>query len=68
MISAYSLPPQSQRLGLAIVLVHKPSLLVLDEPTNGLDPADIRELRGHLRDLAHKEGVGIMISSVLCFH
>lgn len=54
-----------QRLGLAVALVHQPSLLVLDEPTNGLDPAGIRELRNHLKHLAHKEGVGIMISSHL---
>ncbi|MCM3702315.1 ABC transporter ATP-binding protein [Paenibacillus macerans] len=63
-VATYSLGMR-QRLGLAVVLVHKPALLVLDEPTNGLDPAGIRELRNHLKHLAYKEDVGIMISSHL---
>lgn len=63
-VQTYSLGMR-QRLGLAVALVHKPSLLILDEPTNGLDPAGIRELRGHLKLLAQKENVGIMISSHL---
>lgn len=63
-VSTYSLGMR-QRLGLAVALMHKPNLLILDEPTNGLDPAGIRELREHLRKLAHKENVGILISSHL---
>ncbi|MFP7288091.1 ABC transporter ATP-binding protein [Shouchella clausii] len=63
-VGTYSLGMR-QRLGLAVSLVHKPSLLVLDEPTNGLDPAGIRELRGHLKHLAEQEGTGILISSHL---
>ncbi len=63
-VGTYSLG-MKQRLGLAVVLVHKPSLLVLDEPTNGLDPAGIRELREHLINLSKKEGTGVLISSHL---
>ncbi|GLG00269.1 putative ABC transporter ATP-binding protein YhcH [Alicyclobacillus hesperidum subsp. aegles] len=54
-----------QRLGLAQALLHRPSVLILDEPTNGLDPAGIRELRDHLRRLAREEGVAVVVSSHL---
>lgn len=51
-----------QRLGLAAVLLRSPRLLVLDEPTNGLDPAAARDLRGLLRELA-AGGVAVLLSS-----
>ncbi len=41
-----------QRVGLAAALLHKPAVLLLDEPTSGLDPAQIREMRGLIRELA----------------
>ena len=63
-VKTYSLGMR-QRLGLAQALLHKPSLIVLDEPTNGLDPAGIHELRDHLRMLAKKEAIAILVSSHL---
>jgi ABC-2 type transport system ATP-binding protein len=53
----------AQRLGLAKALIHRPDLLILDEPANGLDPAGIVEIRNLLRGLAEKNGVTIFISS-----
>ncbi|HRY42938.1 MAG TPA: ABC transporter ATP-binding protein [Thermoanaerobaculia bacterium] len=52
-----------QRLGLALALLHAPSLLVLDEPSNGLDPAGVRELRETIRRLAAEEGITVLVSS-----
>lgn len=52
-----------QRLALAIALLGRPRLLVLDEPANGLDPIGIRDLRVLLRRLAQDEGVTLLVSS-----
>lgn len=54
-----------QRLGIAQALLHSPSVLILDEPTNGLDPAGIREIRQYIRKLADEENVAVVISSHL---
>ena len=52
-----------QRLGLARALLHRPRLLILDEPANGLDPAGIVEIRQLLQRLAREEGVTIFMCS-----
>lgn len=52
-----------QRLGIAQALLHNPSILILDEPTNGLDPSGIREIRMYLRKLAAEAGVAVIVSS-----
>ncbi|MNC13413.1 putative ABC transporter ATP-binding protein YxlF [compost metagenome] len=54
-----------QRLGVAQALLHRPKLLILDEPTNGLDPQGIRELRDYLRRLCETEGTTVFVSSHL---
>ncbi|WP_420872696.1 ABC transporter ATP-binding protein [Paenibacillus ehimensis] len=63
-VRTYSLGMR-QRLGVAQALLHRPKVLILDEPTNGLDPAGIRELRDYLRRLARTEGLAIIVSSHL---
>ena len=52
-----------QRLGLALALIARPRLLVLDEPTNGLDPIGIAEVRDFIRELCDTSGKTILISS-----
>lgn len=61
-VGKYSLG-MKQRLGLAQSIVHKPDVLILDEPMNGLDPSGIQDLRNILRELAHEENLAVMVSS-----
>lgn len=54
-----------QRLGIGIALVHNPSLIILDEPTNGLDPQGIADIRLLIQYLAKEEGKTVLVSSHL---
>jgi ABC-2 type transport system ATP-binding protein len=63
-VKTYSLGMR-QRLGVAQAILHRPSVLILDEPTNGLDPQGIRELRDYLRRLSQEEGIAVIVSSHL---
>ncbi len=63
-VGAYSLG-MKQRLGIARALVSRPRLLILDEPTNGLDPRGMREVRDLLRELVRRDGLTVFVSSHL---
>jgi ABC-2 type transport system ATP-binding protein len=63
-VKTYSLGMR-QRLGIAQALLSKPKVLILDEPTNGLDPSGIREMRQFIRFLAKEEGLSVLVSSHL---
>lgn len=63
-VSQYSLG-MKQRLGIAMALMGFPKLLILDEPTNGLDPAGIQEIRGLIQSLPQRFGMTVLISSHL---
>ncbi|WP_261134039.1 ABC transporter ATP-binding protein [Bacillus sp. Marseille-Q3570] len=63
-VSTYSLGMR-QRLGIAQAILHQPKLLILDEPTNGLDPLGMREFREYIRALSKTENVSIIIASHL---
>ena len=54
-----------QRLKLASAIVHDPKLLILDEPTNGMDPAGREEIIELARDLSHNKGMSVLFSSHL---
>jgi ABC-2 type transport system ATP-binding protein len=54
-----------QRLGLAKAMIHKPEILILDEPINGLDPAGVAQIRHIILDLSKKSGVTVFLSSHL---
>ncbi|MEK4669530.1 ABC transporter ATP-binding protein [Niallia sp. FSL R7-0271] len=62
-VKTYSLGMR-QRLGVAQALLHNPAILILDEPTNGLDPQGIREFRDYLHELA-ATGISVLVSSHL---
>ena len=61
-VGTYSMG-MKQRLGVAQALLHRPKLIILDEPTNGLDPVGVMDLRMYLKSIAENQKVAILISS-----
>jgi ABC-2 type transport system ATP-binding protein len=63
-VKTYSLG-MKQRLGIAVALIHDPSLIILDEPTNGLDPQGIADTRELIKNLSYQLGKTVLVSSHL---
>jgi len=63
-VRAYS-QGMKQRLGIAVAMVHDPALVILDEPTNGLDPQGIADIRNLIRSLSRDQGKTVIVSSHL---
>ncbi|MCB7162031.1 ABC transporter ATP-binding protein [Bacillus subtilis] len=63
-VKNYSLG-MKQRLGIAQAILHEPSVLILDEPMNGLDPIGVNVLRNYIKDVARKKNVAVILASHL---
>ncbi len=64
LVKTYSMG-MKQRIGLAQALIHRPKLLILDEPTNGLDPQGIYKFRQIIKNLVKEKGISVLLSSHL---
>ncbi|CAH0122392.1 MULTISPECIES: ABC transporter ATP-binding protein [unclassified Paenibacillus] len=65
-VRKYSLG-MKQRLAIAMAIIHRPKLLILDEPTNGLDPSGIQEIRSLIVDMPRRYGMTVLVSSHLLY-